>query len=53
MDGSLEYEIPVIFEVLSVYDIKDALERAMRKRENKGVEAARTALSMIRLMQAL
>jgi len=38
MDVSWKYEIPVIFEVLAVYDLKDALERATRKQENKGVE---------------
>lgn len=47
------YEIPVIFEVLAVYDLKDALERATRKQENKGVEAAQSALSMIKLVSSL
>ena len=60
MEVSLEYEIPVIFEVLAVYDLKDALERATRNKENeqsssgeqnKGVEAAKTCLEMIRLMR--
>jgi len=46
MEVSLQFEIPVIFEVLAVYDLKDALERATRKEENKGVEAALTALEM-------
>jgi len=42
------------FEVtLSVLQTPDALERATRKRENKGVEAAETALSMIELMSRL
>lgn len=50
MNVSLQYEIPVIFEVLAVYDIKDAMERATRTKENKGIEAAESALSMIRLM---
>jgi 6,7-dimethyl-8-ribityllumazine synthase len=50
MDVSLEFEIPVIFEVLTVMDIADALERATRKKENKGDEAALTALEMVRLM---
>lgn len=50
MDISLEYEIPVIFEVLAVYDLQDAVERATRKEENKGVEAALTALEMIKLL---
>lgn len=53
MDVSLQYEIPIIFEVLAVYDIKDALERATRKRENKGVEAALTALEMINILSNL
>lgn len=50
MDVSWQYEIPVIFEVLAVYDIKDAIERANRKEENKGVEAALTALEMIKVL---
>ncbi len=50
MEVALKYDVPVIFEVLSVYDLKDALERAVRKTENKGVEAAHTALSMIKLL---
>jgi len=50
MDVSWMYEVPVIFEVLAVYDLKDALERATRAVENKGVEAALSALSMIELM---
>lgn len=53
MDVSLAYRIPVIFEVLAVYDIKDALLRATRRKENKGVEAAETALSMVRFLSAL
>jgi len=47
---SLQYEIPVVFEVLAVYRLADALERATRKVENKGVEAAETALAMIKLI---
>lgn len=53
MDVSMQYEIPVIFEVLAVYDLQDALDRATREEENKGVEAAFTALEMIRLLEAL
>lgn len=53
MDVSWQYEIPVIFEVLTVSDIKDALERATRKTENKGAEAALTALEMIRILEPL
>ncbi|MFI5270453.1 MAG: 6,7-dimethyl-8-ribityllumazine synthase [Candidatus Saccharimonadales bacterium] len=51
MDVSWKHNIPVIFEVLAVYDLKDALERATRKQENKGVEAAETALAMINMLE--
>lgn len=51
MDVSLTYEIPVVFEVLAVYDPEDAILRATRKVENKGIEAARTALFMIKLLK--
>ncbi len=50
MDVSWQYEVPVIFEVLAVYDIQDAIERATRKEENKGNEAALSALEMIKLL---
>ena len=53
MDVSWQYEIPVIFEVLAVYDIEDAIERAARKEENKGIEAAETALKMIELLSKI
>lgn len=53
MEVSLQYEIPVIFEVLAVYDLKDALTRATRSKENKGVEAALTALEMIKILSKI
>lgn len=53
MDVSWQYEIPVIFEVLAVYDLKDAIERAERLEENKGVEAALAALALIKLTSKL
>lgn len=53
MNVSLQYEIPVIFEVLAVYALKDALDRATRKEENKGIEAAQTALEMIKLLSKI
>lgn len=53
MEVSLQYEIPVIFEVLAVYDLKDALIRATRTKENKGVEAALTALEMIKTLSKI
>lgn len=53
MDVSLQYEIPIIFEILAVSDLKDALIRATRKKENKGVEAAQTAMEMIRILSKI
>jgi len=53
MEVSLQYEIPVIFEVLSVYDLKDALTRATQSQENKGTEAALTALEMIKILSKI
>jgi len=53
MDASWRYGVPVIYEVLAVYRLKDALDRATRKTENKGVEAAETALEMMDLLQRL
>ena len=53
MNVSWDYEIPVVFEVLAVYDLADALDRATRKIENKGVEAALTALEMIKLLSRI
>lgn len=53
MTVSYEYEIPIIFEVLAVYDLQDALDRAKRDKENKGVEAALTALHMVEIMKSI
>ena len=53
MNVSHEYQIPVIYEVLAVYDMKDARERATRKKENRGVEAALSALAMVGVVRAL
>lgn len=53
LEVSWQYEIPVIYEVLAVYDLKDAIERSTRQKENKGVEAANTALEMIKLLAKL
>ena len=53
MNVSHEYQIPVIYEVLAVYDMKDARERATRKEENRGVEAALSALAIVGVVRAL
>jgi 6,7-dimethyl-8-ribityllumazine synthase len=53
MNASWQYEIPVIFEVLAVYNFQDALDRATRTKENKGVEAALTAMTMIEVLDTV
>lgn len=53
MQVSYDYEIPVIFEVLCVYDPKDAIERATGKEDNRGIEGALTALRMIEIMKKI
>lgn len=53
MDVSWQYEIPVIYEVLAVYNMQDAIDRATRKEENRGTEAAKAALSMIQTLKSL
>lgn len=50
---SYEYEVPVVFEVLCVYNPKDALNRAKGKADNRGVEGAVTALHMIELFSKI
>lgn len=47
MNVAYDFELPVIFEVLCVYDPKDAIERAKGTKNNRGVEGAITALKMI------
>jgi len=46
---SLEFEIPIIFEVLCVYDKKDAIERIKKR----GKEAAAACLKMIKILESL
>lgn len=53
MNASWQYEIPVIFEVLAVYNFQDALDRATRTKENRGVEAALSAMAMIEVLDAV
>lgn len=53
MQVSYDYEIPVIFEVLCVYDPKDAIKRATGKKDNRGVEGALIALKMIEVMSKI
>ncbi len=53
MQVSYDYDIPVVYEVLAVYKLQDAMARATRKKENKGEDAAQTALSMIGALRAI
>lgn len=48
---SLEEEMPVIFGVLTVDTIEQAIERAGTKAGNKGFEAAVTAIEMANLLK--
>lgn len=53
MNVAYDFELPVIFEVLCVYDPKDAIERAKGTKDNRGVEGAITALKMIDLLKKI
>ena len=49
----LSSSIPVIFGVLTVDSIEQAIERAGTKSGNKGSEAAKTAIEMVNLIAAI
>lgn len=53
MKVSQDYEIPVVFEVLCVYDPQDALDRSSGTDDNRGIEGALTALSMIKTLDTI
>jgi 6,7-dimethyl-8-ribityllumazine synthase len=53
MDVSIETRKPVIFEVLACETFQLADERSKAKGINKGRDAARTALEMIRVLQTV
>lgn len=53
MDVSIETRKPVIFEVLACDTFKLADERSKVKGVNKGRDAARAALEMIRVLQTI
>jgi len=50
---SMDYELPVIFGVLTTDTIEQAIERAGTKAGNKGAEAATTAIEMVSLLRKL
>lgn len=52
MGISLRFNIPVTFEVLAVYNLKQAKKRSIGK-YNKGIEAAKTLLETINALSQL
>lgn len=50
---SMDANLPVVFGVLTVDSIEQAIERAGTKAGNKGAEAAISALEMVNLLRAI
>lgn len=50
---SLDQDLPVVFGVLTVDSIEQAIERAGTKAGNKGAEAALSAIEMVSLLKQL
>ena len=50
---SLQNEMPVIFGVLTVNSIEEAIERSGTKAGNKGFEAGMGAIEMINLLNSI
>ena len=50
---SLEFNLPVIFGVLTTNTIEEAVERAGTKAGNKGFDAASTAIEMVNLLNQI
>ena len=49
----MQYDIPVIFGVLTTNNIEEAIERAGTKAGNKGSEAAFAVIEMINLVKEI
>ena len=52
-DVALKFDLPVVFGVLTVDTLEQALARAGDNSENKGVEAALTAIEMVSVLAGL
>lgn len=52
MKVSYDFDIPVIFQVLSVYKLKDAEIRSKGK-NNRGIEAGETAVEIIKTLKTI
>ncbi len=50
---SQQFDLPVVFGVLTVDTIEQAIERAGTKAGNKGADAALTAIEMVNLLKKL
>ena len=51
--AATETGVPVLFGILTTYNLEDALARAGGKHGNKGYEAVEAAIEMVNLMAAL
>jgi 6,7-dimethyl-8-ribityllumazine synthase len=53
MDISISTKVPVIFEILAVYNIEQAEIRTGDDENNKGIEAALAAIKIIKLLSQI